>query len=274
MALPALTPRGTSVGTGVPKRLRVRPVEQFHGLVVHLAAAHGLAQPVVQITDVESGEVGQCFHVVGVDGLIGVAEHVSVVSVRGDPFESVEDGMLEGPDVLVGGCLGVDAVRAPSLSDLRGGVPRRERRRSFREGDLWLLGGEGRLDSLASLDGGVYPSGQRVGIEIDVGEGREETLLDERISVVRYHTGVGTFLSHKREPFERVDKGVLDGRDLGGLAADASPGTGYRLRGLLALITEHSRPPCWFWNARPPLWRQASSPLREEEANIIPCAFH
>ena len=50
--------------------LGVGLVEQFHGLVVHLAAAQGFGQPVVQVALVVAGEVGQRFDVVVVDGLV------------------------------------------------------------------------------------------------------------------------------------------------------------------------------------------------------------
>ena len=160
MALPAFTPSGTSVGTGVPKVSVLASVEQLHGLVVHLAAAQGLAQPVVEVALVVAGQVGQRLDVVVVHGLVAVAQFVRVMGVRRDALEPVQHGVLQGADVLVARGFRVDVVLAPLVGHRLGGVPGDERGRTFGEGGAGLLGHEGGLDLFAAVDGFAYPVGE------------------------------------------------------------------------------------------------------------------
>ena len=200
-------------GDGRPERAHVALVEQAHA---HDVDGAGLEHEGEQIVGGQVvAERLEGVHDKDVDLVVGrLAEHARMVCVGGDAAQPEQQQRLERADVL---------RRVPHLPqvELADRLPR-------------PLGGVGRLGAHLPGEGAdVVP------VEVDVGQGGEQRVLDERRGVVA-HGAVPLGAPGARQPHERTRQLVLQQRDVGGLAARAGlPGAAASPGGLLALEAEH-----------------------------------
>jgi hypothetical protein len=81
---------------------------------------------------------------------------------------------------------------------------------------------------------------QALDVEIDVGHGGEQRLLDERIHLLVHRTqSARVVLVGGHPPLEAVKQDLLEGLHVGVLPAHPLLGAGHATVGLLALVTEH-----------------------------------
>ncbi len=201
----ALFQRGGHLGRdGVAVGAGVGGVEQGHAGEVDLAEFHDETEPAFDGVVVAEGL--QALLEPGGDGGIGLAEDAGVVGVGRHAAQAEEEGGAQGDDVFI------------AVEEIFGAVGVR------------AAGGDGRAQDA------VAHGGQVLGIEIDVGDGHEQRVHEERLDL-----GVGGLaVDGAGEGDHRRGDVVLQVGRFGGLAANAHLGAAFAAGGLFALETEHA----------------------------------
>ena len=84
-----------------------------------------------------------------------------------------------------------------------------------------------------------YHGEKAVQVEVDVGDGGEERLLDERLDLGVGLAEAASVVLVGRQPLQPVEQDFLEALDVGILAADTDIGAGGAAKGLFALVAEH-----------------------------------
>ena len=255
-ALPLLRAERDLGGHRVAVGAGVAGVEQLHRPQVDLAGlqrdgdAVGDRQPLRHQRDQRVvDEAG--------DGVVLLAEDPGVVRVGGDALEAVEQGLLQGADVLVRIERG-DEVQGRAL----GGEARDGCRRLERGGGL----GEVVLPPAAATFAFIAfaqrhrPLDQRLEarrVEVDVGQRGEDRLEREEVGRLVDDAPLPALGGEERQALHRVHQQILQVGDLAVLAAHPDFFAPDPLDRLFALVTEHFSSP-WLMGLFPLTVRRLS----------------
>eukprot|EP01084_Bolivina_argentea_P262773 444512_1 len=225
--------------------------QQGHGGDVDLAGLEAHAQALAQVEALVARHQVQGAVDELVDLLVLLVVHQAVVGVGGDALEAVDqhlgdtrgglsvgvDEAAQDTDVLALVDEGLDV--AGRLALIHGG----HRDGGLLDGSL-ARGLAGLLVSHAGLGAGtahvLENHDEALGVEVDVGQGGEHGVQSQAVQLVhlgRVHQS--QLVEVEAKDLAAVDREVLQGGDLGGLAADADLGAATALEGLLALEAEH-----------------------------------